>query len=187
MNRPLLGLTWDHPRGWAPLQRLEQLAATSRGPDAPPRPLHWERQPLEGFESEPISALARRYDVLVVDHPGLGAAVDDGCLVALEELFDAAELDSMRVAAVGRSFGSYRLDGRQWALPLDAATQVGVARPDLLGSRTPTPATWEAVRELSRALRLTLCLGGPHALLMLCALCVAQGAEPGAAADRFVP
>src|ERR687887_585303 len=54
-------------------------------------------------------------------------------------------------------------------------------------ARPPVPATWAAVRELSREVRLTLCLGGPHALLMLCALCAAQGAGPGVAADRFAP
>jgi multiple sugar transport system substrate-binding protein len=187
MSRPLLGLTWDHPRGWAPLRRLQRLDAAASGPQAPPRPLRWERQPLEGFESAPISALTPRYDVLVVDHPGLGEAVGGGCLTPLDELFGAAELDRMRTAAVARSFESYRLDGRQWALPLDAAAQVGVARPDLLGARPPVPATWAAVRELSREVRLTLCLGGPHALLMLCALCAAQGAGPGVAADRFAP
>lgn len=136
----LLGLTWDHPRGYAPLLRLARLdeAGTHRyGPAV--GALRWERQSLEGFEAEPIALLAQRYDLLVVDHPGLGAAVESGCLVAMDELFGADELAGWRARTVGPSFDSYTLDGRTWALPLDAATQVAVARPDLLAGDSRRP------------------------------------------------
>ena len=74
-GRPLRGITWDHPRGYAALaglQRLDEQAVTRYG--AVSAPLTWDRQPLADFESEPIAGLAERYDVLVVDHPGIGAA-----------------------------------------------------------------------------------------------------------------
>ncbi|GAA1664450.1 extracellular solute-binding protein [Nonomuraea maheshkhaliensis] len=157
------GLTWDHPRGYAPLDeltRLDHAGANRYG--AVPEPIEWDRQPLEGFESEPIARLCETYDVLVIDHPGLGAALD--ALVPMEELFEPAELAGLRFA--GRSYESYRLDGRQWALPLDAAAQVAAARP---GVRLPR--TWPEVTALSTGARTALCLGGPHAFLMFCALC----------------
>ncbi|MCG5218250.1 type 2 periplasmic-binding domain-containing protein [Streptosporangium soli] len=162
----LRGLTWDHPRGYAP---LEEFARRSGGL------VHWERQPLEGFESTPIADLAREYDLLVIDHPGLGTAVDS--LVPMDELFGKTELTDLRTGTAGRSFDSYTFDGRTWALPLDAAAQVSVARPGV-----PRPATWEEAHELARELAgstpIALCLGGPHAFLMFCSLVVAQGELP---------
>ncbi|MEV4069243.1 hypothetical protein [Nonomuraea fuscirosea] len=157
------GLTWDHPRGYAPLDELTRLDHAGVNPyGAVPEPIEWDRQPLAGFESEPIARLCETYDVLVIDHPGLGAALD--ALVPMEELFEPAELTGLRFA--GRSYESYHLDGRQWALPLDAAAQVAAARP---GVRPPR--TWPEVAGLAAGARMALCLGGPHAFLMFCALC----------------
>ncbi|MCK2220209.1 hypothetical protein MF672_041385 [Actinomadura sp. ATCC 31491] len=158
------GLTWDHPRGYGPLDELTRLDLAGGNPYGEvPEPIVWDRQPLEGFEAEPIAELAGTYDVLVIDHPGLGAAVD--ALTPMEELFAPEELAGLRFA--GRSWESYRLDGRQWALPLDAAAQVAAARPGLR-----VPAAWPEVAALARGgARMALCLGGPHAFLMFCALC----------------
>ncbi|MEO3805090.1 hypothetical protein [Nonomuraea sp. B1E8] len=159
------GLTWDHPRGYAPLDELTRLDLAGSNPYGEvPEPIVWDRQPLEGFESEPIARLCETYDVLVIDHPGLGAAVD--ALVPMEELFEPDELAGLRAGSAGRCFDSYHLDGRQWALPLDAATQVAAARP---GVRVP--AEWTEMAEFARSTRMALCLGGPHAFLMFCALC----------------
>ena len=125
MTVRLTGLTWDHPRGYLV---LDALAGTLE-PDVSVR---WQRQPLEGFESRPLRTLADDFDLLVVDHPGLGEAVRDGALLPLDEVFSEPELAGWRTASVGASFDSYVLDGRPWALPLDAAAQVAVARPDLM-------------------------------------------------------
>jgi len=177
----LTGLTWDHPRGYAPLDRLGELDAAGGNPyGTVARPLRWDRQPLEGFESAPIDELAARYDILVVDHPGLGHALATGALRPVDELFGTEELAAWRAASIGPSFASYDYAGHQWALPLDAATQVTACRPDLMNA-APPPATWPDVRTLSEHLPILLCLGGPHALLMLLAMCVSAGAEPGAA------
>ncbi|WP_433440617.1 hypothetical protein [Nonomuraea sp. CA-141351] len=159
------GLTWDHPRGYAPLDELTRLDLAGRNPYGDvPEPVEWDRQPLEGFESEPIAELCETYDVLVIDHPGLGAAMD--ALVPMEELFEPDELALLRAGTVGRTWDSYHLEGRQWALPLDAATQVAVARPGI-----EAPGTWPEVAEFAKGTRTALCLGGPHAFLMFCALC----------------
>ncbi|MGR6922097.1 hypothetical protein ACU635_48285 [[Actinomadura] parvosata] len=156
------GLTWDHPRGYAPLDELTRLDLAGANPyGAVPEPIMWDRQPLEGFESEPIARLCETYDVMVIDHPGLGAAT--GALVPMEELFAPEELAGLRFA--GRSYESYHLDGRQWALPLDAATQVAAARPGVA-----VPGSWPEVVAAARASRMALCLGGPHAFLMFCAV-----------------
>jgi len=172
----LRGITWDHPRGYAALaelERLDAMADTRYG--AVPAPLTWDRQPLAGFESRPIADLAQRYDLLVVDHPGLGTATT--ALRPLDELFSPAELAAWAHAAVGPSFGAYRYAGHQWALPLDAATQVCMVHPGLMDARPP-PATWQEVAVAARELPVALVLGGPHALLTLLAICAAQEVPP---------
>lgn len=173
----LRGLTWDHPRGY---RVLDALAATA----APGEAVRWQRQPLEDFESRPLRTLAGRFDLLVIDHPGLGEAIRDDSLQPLDGLLRAAELAGWHEATVGASFDSYRLDGRQWALPLDAAAQVSVCRPDLLDER---PASWADACRIAAEHPTALCLGGPHALLMFAAICLASGAPPGAAPGEFVP
>jgi len=165
----LRGLTWDHPRGYVVLDAL----AADAGDELPS--VRWDRQPLEGFESRPLRTLRDAYDLLIVDHPGLGEAVRDGALRPLDELLSAAELAACAAVSAGRSYASYHLDDRQWALPADAAAQVAVCRTDLLGER---PTTWADACRVARAHRTALCLGGPHALLMFSAICVSLGAPP---------
>ena len=172
----LVGITWDHPRGYAALAELERLDATADTRyGAVPAPVTWDRQSLSGFESRPIADLARRYDLLIVDHPGLGAAT--AALHPLEELFGPSELAAWADTAVGPSFGAYRYAGHQWALPLDAAAQVCMIRTDLMDGR-PAPATWHEVAAAARELPVALVLGGPHAMLTLLAICAAQGEPP---------
>ncbi|NKQ56896.1 carbohydrate ABC transporter substrate-binding protein [Amycolatopsis sp. K13G38] len=151
----LRGLTWDHPRGYAPLDALSL-------------PVRWDRQSLEGFESAPIAGLAADYDLMIIDHPGLGDAVAAGSLLPFEELLAPEELASWRSSSAGASFDSYTVDGRQWALPIDAATQVAVT------TLPEAPRTWAQARQVDTA----LCLGGPHALLTFWSICLAHGATP---------
>jgi multiple sugar transport system substrate-binding protein len=172
------GLTWDHPRGRAALE-----FAAARARERGELDLEWDVQSLEGFESAPVTALAHDYDVIVLDHPHVGESVMDDALWPLEELFAAEELDRVRVQSLGPTQESYVLDGRTWALPLDAATQVAARQPQLLDA---APETWEEVLELAERMPVALSLAGPHALLTFASVCVALGEEPAATADRFV-
>jgi len=150
----LRGMTWDHPRAYRPLDAFGGAV--------------WDRQSLEDFEAHPIDDLARRYDLLVIDHPGLGAARASGALLPIDDLVDADTMHSWAADTVGRTWASYTVDGLQWAVPIDAATQVGAYRPDLL----PTPPkSWTDVLTAADSHRVTLCLGGPHALLGLLGMC----------------
>jgi multiple sugar transport system substrate-binding protein len=165
-----LGLTWDHPRGYV---ALEQAAEKAR---AEGLNLRWERQPLEGFESHPIEELAERYDIIVLDHPHLGDAVHGECLQPLESVFNAADIAQWRAQSIGQSFNSYGYAGKNWALPLDAASQVAVMRSDLLSE--PAPKTWTEVVELAARQPVCLSLAGPHAVLSLFSISGAFGEAP---------
>ncbi|WP_432103184.1 extracellular solute-binding protein [Streptomyces sp. bgisy091] len=165
------GLTWDHPRGH------DALAASGNGL------VDWSVQPLEGFESHPIDDLCARYDLVVLDHPHLGEALDAGCLRPLDDLFTATELEGWRTGSIGPTMRSYAMDGRQWALPLDAATQVAATRTDLAGD---APTTWDEVRGLARRVPVALSLAGPHAFLTFASVAVALGEEPATDPDELI-
>ena len=165
------GLTWDHPRGYAALKAAAGDLIT------------WDTQPLEGFESHPIDDLCGRYDLVVLDHPHLGDALATGCLTPLDDLFGADDLAAWEAASIGATMASYACDGRQWALPLDAATQVCAVRADLAGE---PPATWDEVERISRTAPVALSLAGPHAFLTFASIAVALGEEPAADPHRLL-
>ncbi|WP_381801583.1 carbohydrate ABC transporter substrate-binding protein [Streptomyces niveus] len=165
------GLTWDHPRGY------DALAASAGDL------VHWSVQPLEGFESHPLDDLCARYDLVVLDHPHLGEALAAGCLVPLDDLFTSEELHRWRARSIGSTMRSYAMEGVQWALPLDAATQVAATRTDLAGE---PPAIWDEVRDLARRAPVALSLAGPHAFLTFASVAVALGEEPAAHPDELI-
>jgi multiple sugar transport system substrate-binding protein len=164
------GLTWDHPRGRHALEAAARTVAPEHG-----LAIDWEVHPLEGFESSPIEALAERYDLIVLDHPHLGDALEANCLIPMEQVIDAAALAEIEDDAIGASLTSYRLNDRVWALPLDAATQISAYRPDRIDK---PPADWDAVLALMDRAAVTVPLGGPHALMTFMSLCLSLGAQP---------
>lgn len=165
-------LTWDHPRGY------NALAAASKLPDVINAGLeiHWDKQPLEGFESHPIADLCARYDLVVLDHPHVGEALAGDCLLSLEDVFGAETVAELGKASIGPSLTSYRFAGKHWALPLDAATQVMALRPDLVEG---VPTTWDDVARLSRDIgKVALSIAGPHACLSFLSIAAAFGEPP---------
>jgi multiple sugar transport system substrate-binding protein len=166
----LRGMTWDHPRGYRPLRDFGHGVT-------------WDVQPLADFEARPLRELAGPYDLLVIDHPGLGDALADHALSPLDELFTPAELARWKAASAGPTWMSYTLDGRPWALPIDAAAQVSFYRP---GALDHVPARWAEVPEAVRAVPSALCLGGPHALLMLLACCDGEHSDDLLPVERAV-
>lgn len=166
-------LTWDHPRGFNALDAASKSAEVT----ASGLKIHWDKQPLEGFESHPIADLCSRYDLVVLDHPHVGEALVHDCLVPLEEVFSQDVISNMAAGSIGPSLSSYHMAGRHWALPLDAATQVMAIRSDLLDYSVPL--TWDEVRRVSEATgKVALSLAGPHAFVSYLAIATALGEPP---------
>ena len=175
----LRGMTWDHPRGYDPLVARSALYKDRSGVA-----ITWEKRSLQDFESFPVEELARRYDLIVIDHPHAGQVAREGCLYPLDQPGFSAERRAMLAGSVGLSYQSYVFDGRLWALPLDAATQVQAWRPDLLDS---APEAWEEVIALARAGKVVLPLRAPHSLMCVMTLAANLGWQPGGNGEDFMP
>jgi multiple sugar transport system substrate-binding protein len=169
MTIRLKGMTWSHPRGYDPLVATAELWEQMSGVQ-----ISWEKRSLQDFESYPVADLARAYDLIVIDHPHVGQITEEGCLAPLDVAKFHAEATLLLHQSVGGSFESYNWQGRQWALPIDTATQVMAWRPDLLPH---APREWSQVLELARAGRVLLPLRPPHSLMVFMTLCAHLG-EP---------
>jgi len=140
--------------------------------------IEWSARPLAAFNDEPLEELARRFDLLVIDHPLVGATAQAACLAPLGELLPRPVLADRAADSIGPSHHSYSYDGRQWALAVDAACQVAVAREDLLARLDqPLPETWEDVEALARALpgRVAIPLYPTDAICSVLSLCGSLG------------
>jgi multiple sugar transport system substrate-binding protein len=153
----LRGMTWSHPRGYDPMVATAAEWQRQTGIE-----IAWDKRSLQDFESFPVEELARQYDLIVIDHPHVGQVTAEKCLLPLDVTGREAERTALAAGSVGRSFPSYNWDGRQWALPIDAATQVQAYRPDLVDR----PAeSWAEVVALARAGQLVLPMLPPHSLM----------------------
>jgi multiple sugar transport system substrate-binding protein len=168
----LRGITWDHPRGYVGLE----AATAAYQALAPDVTVTWDRHSLHHFESHPIEDLAEKYDLIVLDHPSMGDVVQAQCLVDLLPYRDRLDLGSLEADTVGASFASYLYEGGLWALPIDAACQVAVYRPDVLEQLgVAPPATLDEVHTLARHGKLALALGGVHGFMCFLTLCANMG------------
>ncbi len=143
----LKGITWNHSRGFtsvvATAQRFHELN--------PSIEITWEKRSLQAFADEPINELAKRYDLLVIDHPWAGFAAKTGTIIPLNKYLSADFLKDQQQNSVGKSHESYAYNNDQWALAIDAATPVAAYRPDLIEKRNlKVPKTWKDLVDLAK-------------------------------------
>lgn len=174
----LKGMTWSHPRGYDPMVVTSRAWAARTGVE-----ITWEKRSLADFESFPVRDLAAAFDLIVIDHPHVGQITREGCLAPLD--VEAGDTDRAAIAAgsVGGSYRSYTWQGRQWALPIDAAAQVLAFRPDLLPS---PPRQWKDVIALARVGKVALPLKPPHSLMAFFTLCANLGHPCHLEGDKLV-
>lgn len=108
-------------------------------------------RPLSAFNDQPLREVAGDYDLLFLDHPMIGSAVEQGQLTALDQLLPHSMLRSLAADAMGSSHESYSWGGHQWATAVDAACQVSVWQDERLNTlRVAPPGTWPEVISLAR-------------------------------------
>lgn len=153
------GMTWDHARGYDPL-----AAASARWASLTGVQIEWDRRSLQDFETYSVEVLAAQYDLIVIDHPHVGQVAQKNCLLPLEGYLSLLEAAELTRGSVGQSFDSYNWHGHQWALPIDAATQVQAWAPDRIAAPV---ATWAQLAPLVKAGRVLCPLRAPHSLMSL--------------------
>ena len=149
LHTKLRGLAWDHRRCWGPLE----ASVPDWQASYPSIEITWDRRSLHAFGEAPLEALLADYDIVIYDHPFVGEIAERALMVPFDDYLSAEERACFEQDSVGKSWQSYQCDGRQWALPIDAACQVASYRPDLLGGIGVVPASHEEVLALARAAR----------------------------------
>jgi multiple sugar transport system substrate-binding protein len=184
----LRGITWGHERGTDPVVATGARFAAERG-----IPVTWDVRSLQGFADASIPDLARRYDLLVYDHPHIGEIVPTGSILALDGLLDDAFIADQAASSVGPSHASYEWEGRLWALAIDAAGHVSAYRPDLLERLgVGIPETWDDIWQLDRAARphgmhVSLPLKAVDTLITWLTLAANAGVDPYADDEGILP
>jgi multiple sugar transport system substrate-binding protein len=174
----LLGMTWSHPRGYDPMVATAAEWLKRSGVE-----ITWEKRSLQDFEAYPVQDLARRYDLIVIDHPHVGEVTAQNCLAALDVPGRDADRAVIAKGTVGRSYESYNYAGHQWAFPIDAAAQVMGWRPDRLA--TP-PQSWGDVVAMAKSGKVVFPLLPPHSLMSFFTLTASLGAPSNTERGRFV-
>ena len=77
----LRGICWDHARCVKPMAAAAAVWRSVRGVE-----VAWDARPLSAFNDQPVEELAADYDLIVFDHPMVGAAARAGCLAPLDDL-----------------------------------------------------------------------------------------------------
>jgi multiple sugar transport system substrate-binding protein len=171
----LKGITWDHTRGYLPMVATAQRF----GELYPEVSIRWEKRSLQAFADAPLTELAARFDLMVIDHPSIGEAVHHELLVPLDEHVPAEFLADQAANSVGGSHASYGWDGHQYALAIDAATPVAGWRGDLLErSGAEVPTTWDELLALASRGLVTVPAIAIDSLMNLFMFANALGYEP---------
>jgi len=145
----LRGLAWDHRRCWGPLDAsIESYTAAHPG-----LAIQWDRRSLYEFGEGRIEAVLDSYDLIIFDHPFIGQIASGDLMVPFDTYLSAEQRAAFTADTTGESWQSYIRDGRQWALPIDAACQVASYRPDLLERYGEAPRTHAELTALAARLR----------------------------------
>ena len=173
------GITWNHSRGFTSI-----VAVSQRFHELNPNvEISWEKRSLQAFADEPINELAKRYDLLIIDHPWAGFAARTGVIVPLNNYLSKEYLKDQERNTVGKSHESYRFNGYQCALAIDAATPVAASRPDLLSG---LPETWDDLVSLAKAGKVAIPGIPQDALMSFYMLCCTLGEDVALSKECFV-
>lgn len=179
----LRGITWNHTRGYLPM-----LATAQRFSELHPEiEIDWDKRSLQEFADFPVSKLAERFDLLVIDHPFVGYAAAHNTLLPLDEFLPQAFLDGQARNSVGKSHSSYSYEERQWALAIDAAAPVSSCRRDLLDQEgMELPESWGDLIRLAKRGAVALPATPIDSLMNFYMICLGLGEEPFPSVEQVI-
>ena len=154
----LKGMTWDHSRGYNPMVATSEFFSKKHNNNVK---ISWDKRSLQAFADRPIDQMVNEYDLMVIDYPHVGEVSAKGLLQKFDIDEYQNELNLLKKQSVGLSHQSYNIDGHQWALAIDAATQVCCFRKDLISS---LPKSWNELLNLSQQNKILWPLKPVHAI-----------------------
>lgn len=173
----LRGITWRHSRGYVPVVAGSACYEDRWHGDVR---VEWDQRSLWDFGEGSLAAVAERYDLLVIDHPLVGDAVDAGLLAQLPPA-------ALPRDAVGESQRSYDYAGGPWVLALDAACQVATWRSDLMhAADVAVPETVDDVINLPASVAVAMPMAPVDLWCTWLSLCASLDGHPFANPDRVV-
>ena len=150
--------------------------------------IHWQKRSLQEFADAPLSELARRFDLLVIDHPSIGEAAELNLLIRLDEFLSAEYLADQLANSVGASHSSYWHGGHQRALAIDSAAPIAGWRHDLLErANVDVPKTWDGLLTLAEKGLVAVPAIPIDSLMHLFMMSNALGGEPFSTPDEVLP
>jgi multiple sugar transport system substrate-binding protein len=179
----LKGITWNHTRGLLPMvataQRFTELN--------PGIEISWEKRSLQEFADASIEDLAKKFDLLVIDHPWTGFGAHTNAILPLSDYLPPEYIKDQEINTVGRSYGSYVFHNKLWALPIDAATPVAAARLDILEKQgLKVPQTYNDLLALAKK-GLVAFAGIPvDSLMTFYSFCCSLGEDPFQSQEKVI-
>lgn len=174
-EKTLRGLGWNHPRGLDCLMKADRALHNRTGIS-----IKWEARSLREFGDTTTRDQFNDFDLIVLDHPHVPEAVNQGLLVAIDE-HRPQQVAELALSSAGPSHQSYHYLGHQWGLAIDAAAQVSAFRPDLVDR---APVYWhEALANVARG-TLLWPYAPVDAISTFFTLCSQLGAPVGSEAWR---
>ena len=154
----LKGMTWDHSRGYDPMIATSKAFANKYNNNVS---IRWDKRSLQAFADRPIEQMVEEYDLMVIDYPHVGEVSAKGLLQNFNVDEHLDKLESLKKESVGSSHQSYNIDGYQWALAIDAASQVSCFREDLISK---IPLSWNELDNLANDNKVLWPLKPVHAI-----------------------
>ena len=154
----LKGMTWDHSRGYDPMIATSKAFANKYNNNVF---IEWDKRPLQAFADRPIEQMVEEYDLMVIDYPHVGEVSAKGLLQNFNVDEHLDKLESLKKESVGSSHQSYNINGYQWALAIDAASQVSCFREDLISK---IPLSWNELDNLANDNKVLWPLKPVHAI-----------------------
>jgi multiple sugar transport system substrate-binding protein len=181
--KKLKGITWNHTRGLLPMVATAQRF-TELNPDIE---ISWEKRSLQEFADASIEDLAKRFDLLVIDHPWTGFGADTKTILPLSDHLSSEYIKDQEINTVGKSYGSYVFHNKLWALPIDAATPVAAARLDILEKQgLKVPQTYDNLLVLAKK-GLVAFAGIPvDSLMTFYSFCCSLGEDPFQSQEKVI-
>nr|WP_294930281.1 ABC transporter substrate-binding protein [uncultured Flavobacterium sp.] len=181
--KKLKGITWNHTRGLLPMVATAQRF-TELNPEIE---ISWEKRSLQEFADASIEDLAKRFDLLVIDHPWTGFGADTKTILPLSDHLSSEYIKDQEINTVGKSYGSYVFHNKLWALPIDAATPIAAARLDILEKQgLKVPQTYDDLLALAKK-GLVAFAGIPvDSLMTFYSFCCSLGEDPFQSQEKVI-